>query len=158
MPGVHVTCGTFAASRGGMAEPMKSDVLSAREEVERARADFVERLSVATRTGKEFLQSALHGARPLVIAAAAVGVVTIAVGLVQLGRMRTRTVRWQPPARSPSLLGSMVRSALISAAASLAGRLVQHLPILPASTPRESSAPSSWDGPGSGPAGRARPF
>lgn len=139
-----------------MAEPSNSDVLSAREEVERARADFVERLSVASRTGKEFLQSTLHNARPIVVAAAALGALTLAVGLVQLGRMRSRPVRWQPPARSPSLLGSMLRSALVSAAASLAGRLVQQLPLLPPLAPPESSARAAWGDPGSATGGRGR--
>lgn len=108
----------------GVTDPQ---VAKAKHEVEMAREALAQRLGVASESGRHMIKEAMHNARPVLIGVAGLAAVGLAYGIARLARMPGRS-RWVAP-RQPSLLSNMLRSALVSAAATLAGRMMQRIPL-----------------------------
>lgn len=110
-----------------------SDILAAKQEVERAKQDLALRLRAASKTGREVLDRTLSQTKPLVVAAAALSAGALVLGVYKLARLRPRARRrgWVAPPpeqfHKPSLFGTLARSALTSIAASLASHLMRRL-------------------------------
>jgi hypothetical protein len=118
-------------------EARNSDIFEAQREVERAKHDLAVQLRLASRSGKQMVENTIHrtvqNAKPLLIATASLGAAAFLLGVFKSLRRRPRRAGWMvprpvaAPPRSPSLLGTIVRSALASVAASLAARLMERL-------------------------------
>jgi hypothetical protein len=104
-----------------------SEILSAKREVERAREDLTLRLRAASKSSRQMLERTLSQTKPILTAVAALGVAAIAIGLFKLARPRRMRARWLTPPREPSLFAVVARSALASAAASLASHMMTRL-------------------------------
>ena len=131
---------------------VSSDIANAQREVERAKSDLNVRLRTASRSGKDMLDRTLHRTvqttKPLIVAAASIGAGLVVMTLVRLARRRPRRpvapATWLAPAVpiQPTLLGTLVRSALASAAASLASHYMARLSrALEESQPRPALPP-----------------
>lgn len=117
--------------------PSQPDIVSAREEVERAKSDLARRMRVASDSGRQLVRRTLETTRPLVVASLALGGGVLLLGIVKLIRRPKRRAGWQSPralwqppvvaAAPPSMIGSLLRSVFASAAATLASRLMQRL-------------------------------
>jgi hypothetical protein len=106
-----------------------SEVLNAKREVERAKEDLTSRLSAASESSRQMLDRVLSQTKPILTAVAALGAAAVAIGLFKLARVRPRRTRggWLAPPREPSLFAVVARSALASAAASLASHMMARL-------------------------------
>lgn len=117
--------------------PSQPDIVSAREEVERAKSDLARRVREASDTGRQLVRRTLETTRPLLVASLALGGGVLLLGIVRLIRRPKRRAVWQSPrgmwqppvvaAKPPSAIGSLLRSAFASVAATLASRLMQRL-------------------------------
>jgi hypothetical protein len=106
-----------------------SEILSAKRDVERAKEDLTLRLRAASKSSRQMLERTLSQTKPILTAVAALGAAAVAIGLFKLARPRPRRMRagWLAPPREPSLLAVVARSALASAAASLASQMMARL-------------------------------
>lgn len=105
----------------------KSDILSAKREVERAKRELAVQLRTASRSSKQMIERTLSQTKPILTGIAALGAAAAAIAFYKLARGRPRRKGWLVPPQQPSMLGNMARAALTSAAASLAGYLMERL-------------------------------
>jgi hypothetical protein len=99
------------------------EIAQARRDVELAKVDLRHRVRVASETGKRLVRRVGGSAKPVLAVVAGLGALALAVGLYKLVRDRRRPNVWRAPKRR-SLIGEIVRSALVSAAAQLAATAV----------------------------------
>ena len=103
-------------------------IIEARRDVELAKADLHDRVQVASEASKRLVRRVAGSARPVLVILAGLGALALAVGLYKLARGRRRPNVWLAPKRR-SLLGEVVRAALVSAAARLAASAVARIPV-----------------------------
>lgn len=133
-----------------------SEIAAARRDVERAKLDLAHQLRIASKTGSRMIQRTVsrtvETARPLLVATAWLGAAALLVGIIKLSRQRSRRQSgWlllAPAPRSTTLLGTLFRSALKSAATSLLAhlmnRVARHVEGLPRTErPRLSPGPTN---------------
>lgn len=91
-------------------------------------------------------QAVADAPRPALIAAAAVGGALLLFGVVRLVSRPRRRGNWLAPPPAPSLFGTILRSALVSAASALASRFASRLPFPAEALPSPATRSTTLNG------------
>lgn len=118
-------------------EKTSIEVAEAQREVDLAKATLRARVRVAGETSQRLVKRVAARATPVLIVAG-LGALVIGFGIYKFLRPR-RANAWQPPPRR-SLLREVIRAALVSAAARIAGAAVARVPVPQLESPARSNA------------------
>lgn len=120
----------------------KLELAAARRDVELAKRDLSTGIRAASLVGARVADRVAASAKPLLVVLVGVGALALVVGLYGLTRGRRSRNGWRSPPRR-SLLGEMVRAALVSSSARLASAAVARVQVgqLEAGKPEQSAAP-----------------